>query len=387
MKYDDLRRICAMMSIDLPPPNTSGWSHISCVFGPWKHKSGQDRSKGMAIISEEGAVSAYMCPACKSQGRIENLARELGRLRGQDYSAAIDEARRVENMRLASLPPWEQRNVQAYGAAVEELPEPLDDLVFDPEVIFDPIEDDERSAAYLASRRVSIEGANKAGMRFDPDKRRIVFPVYDREMRLFGFTGRSIESDEERSFWSRKDNKNITMPKVLDYANLPKRLLILGEHRWTTDKPTVIVEGLIAYARFLTEGVDDIANVGALLGSEMTPGKAAILKHWARPTHLLLDPDPAGDAGIYGKLRETGKLNRDGSKEMVRDIESGALFQLAEHMPLFVPNFPEGINDPDDLNLDMVQWMITAFPPSPKPKLPKPMAKKGGHGMQSPFDK
>jgi hypothetical protein len=351
MKENDLRLILKRLNIEMGTPNHSGWGHTSCPFAPWKHKGGVDRSQGFAVKVEDGGLSAFTCPACKSHGRIDTLAKELGRLRQVDYTPVINDINKIEMLRMTMLPPWEQRAIQC---SVETLPEPLDPDVYDPLDIFDDISAHSEAVEFMEQRRVSQEAADRACIRFDPDKRRIVFPVRDREGRLYGFTGRTVIPDHK--------------PKVLDYANLPKRMLILGEHTWKADRQTLIVEGLFAYARFLTEGADAIYNVGALLGSEVTPGKAAILRKWARPTHLILDPDPAGDAGIFGKMKKTGRVLSNGEEEVRRDVESGALWMLAEHMPVYVPEYPEGVTDPDDLTMEQIVTMTTGQFPVPKPK-------------------
>ena len=149
------------------------------------------------------------------------------------------------------------------------------------------------------------------------------------------------------------------VPKVLDYEGLPKRWLILGEHKWQKGRPVVLVEGLIAYARFITEGVHEIANVGAVLGSELTEEKEEILKRWGLPTFLYVDPDAAGDAFLFGKA----KLNPETKQPMIdpktgeieRHHERGAIARLCKEIPVFVPAYPDGINDPDDLSLEDIQ--------------------------------
>lgn len=353
MKYDDLRYVFARLGEpDLPPPNHAGWTHIACPFAPWKHRGGVDRSKGFAVKVEDNGPSAFTCPVCKMHGRIEHLARTLGVLRNVDYSEVVRDIERIEVSGAMFLPPWDQRHTRMTDR-VEVLPDPLDDLTFDPYAIFDDIGDHPDASNFCLSRYVTPHGAEKADMRFDPDKRRIVFPVWDGDGNLYGFTGRTIIPDHK--------------PKVLDYANLPKRLLILGEHRWVPSKPIILVEGLFAYARFLEEDVDEDMNVGAVLGSVLTPGKAARIRNWNLPTYLCFDPDPAGDQGIHGTLKNR---NPDPHGEPVweRDVESGAVWQLVDHVPVFAPPYPEGVDDPDFLTRDMVRDMVAAARPEPKPR-------------------
>ena len=361
MKEADLRRVLAALSIEPPTePNHSGWMHSACPFAPWKHKNGIDRSKGFALKAEDKGVSAYSCPACKSHGRIENLARELGSLRQQDYSGLIAEITRLETLGAVMLPSWENR---FEATRAETLGDPLDLHIFNPVEIFDPIGRHPAAVDFVRSRRVSFEAVQKAGMRFDPDKGRIVFPVYDGKGQLYGFTGRTILPPERLNFVD-SSGRHVQVPKVMDYAGLKKRMLILGEHLWETGRPTIIVEGLFAYARFLTEGVDQHYNVGAILGSEMTPGKAAILHRWGLPVYLILDNDAAGEAGLFGRLRQTGTDHETGEPILTREPETGALALLVRHIPVYIPNYPEDVVDPDDLSFDQIMAMCASCPPS-----------------------
>jgi hypothetical protein len=41
---------------------------------------------------------------------------------------------------------------------------------------------------------------------------------------------------------------------------------------------------------------------------------------------------------------------------------------LAEHMPVYVPEYPEGVTDPDDLTMEQIVTMTTGQFPVPKPK-------------------
>lgn len=354
MKEDDLRRVLKMMGLDLPKPNYSGWAHQSCPFAPWLHKGGQDKSGGFAVKVEDQGISSFSCPVCKQHGRIANLARLLGRYRQQDYSHVETEANKIEMLRMSHIPKWEDRVV---NTQIEVLGEPLPEEEYDPLLIFEDVREYPEAVNFLRARRVNGAAVDKAGIRYDPEAKRIVFPVRDGAGGLHGFTGRTILPDHQ--------------PKVKDYLNLPKRLLILGEHRWDAHKPVIIVEGLFAFARFLTEGVDEHFNVGALLGSVLTPGKAAILRARHLPTYLFLDPDEAGRGGIFGPMRKTGKFHRDGSPEFFQDVESGAIYQLADHMPVFVPAYPEGVDDPDDLTLEQVLAQTRGLYPFAKPFLKK----------------
>jgi len=211
--------------------------------------------------------------------------------------------------------------------------------------LYDPATDSSVAVDYLASRGISPETAQRLDLRFDvaPEKNRdtgqwtnvarVIFPVRDRHGSLFGFTGRAVDPRVK--------------PKVKDYFGLPKAFVILGEEHWKEDRPKIIVEGLFAYAHLVEIGMLDRADIGVLLGSAMTEHKANRIIHADCPTYLLLDNDAGGDLGLFGTI------NRDGSRET-----NGAVHYLEGHIPLFIPEWPEGKDDPDQLTREEVDSML-----------------------------
>lgn len=328
MQEGDLRRILAGLNIRPGRTTSSGWMHTSCPLAPWTHRHGTDRSASFAIKVEKGGISAFKCMACKHHGRISSLARKLGYYREEDYDQLIREADHVE-MSENEIPDFEDQYV-------DDTPMPLDAELF--AGIFDNIADHPPAIAYLKERGVGKRAVEYCGLEFDPDKRRIIFPVKDIDGNLYGWTGRAIYA-----------NPKI---KILDYEGLPKRHLVLGQENWERGKPVIIVEGLFAYARLVQLGVTEFANVGAILGSAMTDEKAARIRDFGEPVYLLLDPDPAGDQGTFGNIDDKG----------VRDETTGAVYKLSGEVPVMVPGYPEGVDDPDKLTLEQVELMIKTTP-------------------------
>lgn len=288
-----------------------------------------DRSRGMAVKTEEHGISAFKCPACHSQGRISTLIRMLGHYRHTDYDELIREAEQYDL--LGSTIPAFDDHFQP-----DPPPEPLEETLF--EGLFDPIADHNEAKRYVLARRITRPTCEKLGLEFDAEKRRIVFPVRDGEGRLFGWSGRTVIPNHE--------------PRILDYAGLPKRHLILGEERWRPGMPKLLVEGLIAYARMHEIGAEEIVDIGALLGSSLTPEKEAILKRHGCTTLPLMDPDKAGDQCLFGQWR-------DATEGVPGHFEGGGLIDvLSEELPVALPLYPQGISDPDDLTFEQLQHMV-----------------------------
>jgi len=320
MNHGALHRVFAMMNLPAPEPNAAGWFHIACPFAPWTHHNGVDRSKGFAVKVEDTGISAYTCPVCGKHGRISGLARALGQYRRLDYTEAADEADK-RDMLGAEIKGFEEQ-----FEVVDYMPEPLDESLF--EGVFDPVRDHPEAVQFMRRRRVLGDTCDKLKIEYDPDKRRIVFPVRDARGQLFGWSGRTIIPDHK--------------PKVLDYAGLPKRHLILGEDRWREGVPKLIVEGLFGFARMHEIGVEEHMDIGAILGTELTEEKAMILKKHASSVYALVDPDDAGTKCLFGARTDTGYAG------------GGMIDMLGGEVPILTCPYPQDVGDVDDLTLEQV---------------------------------
>ena len=273
------------------------------------------------------------CFTCKTAGRVHDLATDMGRLRGEDYSAIAKQAFKDD---LCSISPYDE------APEVKVLPEPLDPAIYAD--IYDSVSAWPEALDYLEGRKVSRRTAMNLGLLYDEDQQRVVFPVYDRKGRLYGFTGRSIL--EER------DYPSAGYPKVRDYFGLPKQHLLLGEERGVKGKPMLVVEGLMAYARLHEIGADERFNIVAMLGSEMTDKKAERLLRWNEAVWLLPDDDEAGDVCLWGRLTDAGH-HKGG----------GAIDKLYDHVPVYVPEYPEDVRDVDDFGIEDIEHILADTEP------------------------
>lgn len=326
MNEQSLRAILLRLGIHPAHKSQSGWLDFPCPVAAYTHAKGYDRSPSAgAKINDEG-TSSWVCHTCKCHGRISGLIGTMQSYTGTMYPGLMREAELADVMAgystdfgdfetVAQAPPPEPLPEEAYGD------------------LYDPVSVSAEAVAYLRRRGISRATAETLSLRWEPSQERILFPVRDREGRLFGFTGRAINNDAKL--------------KIRDYAGLPKRAMILGAERWTQGKPVIVVEGLFAYAHLVEIGVEERANVGAILGSVMTPEKAMILRSFDEPVYLLFDNDDAGDVGLFGRLLPDGS----------RDLELAAVNQLEEYVPTYVPEWPEGKDDPDQLTRQEV-WTI-----------------------------
>ncbi len=324
MQEADLRRILSALGVRVERTQASGWLESRCPFAPFLHRSGQDRRPSFNAKVEHAGVSSYVCHGCHMKGRISSLARSLGHHRHGDvghYKALSIQADDADHK--VAPTEWVPSDDQGHQ------PTPIAEEVF--ANAFSAVDAHDAAWSYLRDRRISLRTAESLGLRYDPRQRRVVFPVRGRQGDLYGFTGRAVRS-------------NIS-PKVRDYPGLGKRWHVLGSDRWRPEqgRPLVIVEGLFGFAHLIEVGVEDHADVGALMGSEMTRQKADIIRLHGASTYLLLDDDAAGDACLWGRGNPP---------------DGGAVDVLCRHVPVFVPPWPEGKDDPDQLTLDEVLSMI-----------------------------
>jgi len=270
---------------------------------------------------------------------LHHLGADVGEMDANGFPALAWEAD-LADMEVLSDREFEQRE------EADELPDPLDEEMFLD--VYPPAWEVDDARAYLERRGIDDVTATTLQLGWDIDERRIMFPVRDRGGRLYGHTGRAVDHDRQ--------------PKIRDYHGLPKRHLILGEHLWRgqpmDQRPVVVVEGLFAFAHLVALNLLEYADVGAVMGSTLTEHKARRLRMREGRTYLLFDNDEAGDTGLFGPPDTSGE----------RDFHSGAVAALLQYVPVYVPAWPDGKSDPDQLTRREVWEMLRDTPVHPIPR-------------------
>lgn len=336
MNETGLRKIAGGLGVRILGKN-GHWLQAACPFAPYRHERGTDRNPSFGFLVNEQGESYYKCFSCKSKGRISSLVRALEELRDEQYEGLALEADRMDYD--YTLPTYEELQAQQEEIVLEALNEAVYGDIY-PSVFDCP-----ECHNYLRERNVGKAAAQKMNLRFDPEEQRIIFPVRGREGELYGFTGRTILTPDA---WPYK-----RYPKVRDYAGLPKEFLLLGAEHVREGLPVLVVEGLFGYANLIEIGATEIVNPVAMLGSELTMYKADLLIDWGMPTYLLPDNDEAGDTCLFGPRAGDASGRRLGG---------GAIDKLKGELPLFIPEWPEGKADPDELTLQDVQNMLDESP-------------------------
>lgn len=319
------------------------WVNFSCPVAPYSpdHGNKADKSPSAgAIVSSNGKL-IWKCFTCKGQGPLTNLLRYLETKKKVSYAEIIQQIEDDDE-----LPDYENRFARSSKLVCEPLE--FTDL-------FDPTDTHVESSKYLTDRGISPVTAKKLDLGFDVENHRIVFPVKDLEGKLYGFTGRTTLTDKG-------------VPKIKDYY-FPKSLFILGMEHWNKDYPVIIVEGLFAYAKLheLSKGRYFPYNIGAIMGSSVSPDQIDLLLKFGKPVICMFDNDKAGQAGMFGKtpMPDWSKAKKQAERE------KGMVYLLKDELPTFVIKWPthtvivdgeevvEPKTDPDQLTFDELDAILS----------------------------
>ena len=339
MTEDRLREVLERLDVETGETNASNWVVCKCPFAEHGfHASQTDRRPSFFAHVEPSGVSGYNCFTCHQTGTIPQLVRKLGRLRGESLTELSIDAETYDT-------PEEWGEYEAGRRFEEAQPIADGDLFLDSYTL---AWEDDRARDYLASRGISEATCDTLRLRYDDEAKRIIFPVFDHQDRLYGLTGRSVIPNAK--------------VKVKDYLGLKKEQLILGEHlhnatNWENsesrfhdgDRRCVVVEGLFALAHMVEIGVHEEGFTPiATMGAHMSDFQSDILSDLWEEALLLFDDDVAGDVALFGRQDETG-----------RHLGGGAIDLLADSgMRNRVLYYPERTGDPDDLTFEEFLWMV-----------------------------
>lgn len=328
MKRESLLDICKKAGIDYvsSQPCSSGWISCKCPFAPYLHTSGKDSKPSFFVKVDDQGPSAGHCFSCGVKGRISSILRQLSYYTGEDHNSLIIEAD------LQDIPSGFGSFDNTIVMNKNRVPIPFSPY----KDMFPPVAMVKEALHYLLEKRINQSGgfgtpigkyaASLMGLRYDPFQRRILFPVQGRNNDFYGFSGRSILSKEELG--------KLGQPKIRDY-NFEKSMCLLGEHLFQERKPVLLVEGLFAYATMVAIGARQFCNPMATMGAVLHPYQMDILIDMDQPVYLLFDNDAAGQKGA-----------------------KDAFSILKNHLPVFICEYPEDVDDPDDLTKVEVYNMI-----------------------------
>lgn len=145
--------------------------------------------------------------------------------------------------------------------------------------------------------RTGLVNKNERGLK-DMYINRIMFPIYNLQGNLVGYSGRIFNGEKLNKYFNTKETEIFKKGEILYNYHRAKNAV--------KDKEQVIVvEGFFATIRLHTIGVD---NVVATLGTAFTKNHASILKRMAKEIVLCFDGDNAGSDATNSCIKELEKV-------------------------------------------------------------------------------
>jgi len=206
----------------------SDWNHNpdwimgTCVFAPYQgHKGRKDNRPSFGVKVDK--ISGYHCFACGRKGRLSMLPSYLEMISGRDLKSIRQFVMEHEHLGL------EEYEMEEEEADVHIMPEGVMNRF---------VRLQSRGLIglnYLQSRGMTKESIVRFGLKYDPTKNRIIFPVRNPAGDLIGVRGRTTQKEVEPKYLSYKDMMTGPEPKRCGYwfgmqfQPSPGKLLILVE--------------------------------------------------------------------------------------------------------------------------------------------------------------
>lgn len=134
----------------------------------------------------------------------------------------------------------------------------------------------------IASSGVAVQNGNNI---YDIYKNRIMFPLYDLEGNVVGFSGRIYNQKSESKYINTKETEIFKKGELLYNYHIAKK-----EAR--KEKNIIVVEGFMDVIRLSTIG---IVNVVATMGTAVTKYQLNLIQKLAPNITLMFDGDKAGE--------------------------------------------------------------------------------------------
>ena len=140
---------------------------------------------------------------------------------------------------------------------------------------------------------IAIKSSNNI---YDIYKNRIMFPLYDLEGRVNGFSGRIYTKSDESKYINTKETKIFKKGELLYNYHIAKPFA-------RKEKNIIIVEGFMDVIRLNSIG---IKNVVATMGTAVTKYQASLIQKLAPTITLMFDGDEAGNKATINYLDNFG---------------------------------------------------------------------------------
>lgn len=260
MKKEGIMKLLQLIGAKNIKPTSAGWLGCSCIFAPWKHAKGTDKTPSFGFSINPSGKSRCHCFTCGSAGDLFDFFMEFRELNTADpyYNVVhkeikelIDTEEEEEDFSL-EVPDYEEiLAAKKINTPIHSFPESW--LASFPKMPHHP---------YFKQRGLSLEVTTKLDARFDPTLMRVCFPIRTAAGVLAGLQGRAIDSSVLQRY------------KLYDYKGKYNPQVWANEDRLDLSNPLIVTEGWFDLAKIAM--VYD--NVAASLTSKIDFVKAKRLQ-------------------------------------------------------------------------------------------------------------
>jgi 5S rRNA maturation endonuclease (ribonuclease M5) len=235
-----LLRSLGVAASEIVEDTTRGWVNCPCPLAVWTHGGGEDQRPSFGISIDEDRPSVFYCFGCMHE--VQGLGRLLGRIfvLSGAYpweTASIYALHEVQegHRRLKTPPLWD-------GSPIEDgLPDPLPPAVLGK---FPILQGDQAPEAVKVRdwiekiRKIPVWAQNLFRLRYDAQRRSVVFPLTDLDGRIYVLRERRRQT---KKIWT-------VTPKIagtpgLEFPRLRDTGVWFGMHLANWSDPVMLVEG------------------------------------------------------------------------------------------------------------------------------------------------
>jgi hypothetical protein len=263
-----------------------GYVGASCPFAQWKHEDGVDRHPSFFVKIEEVGSSCYNCFTCGTKGIFALMLKDLVGLGRNIPTELIEKV--VKSERASPAVPVGMVTMNMFGADVEKKLKQKTHTIWSEEEIA-PYAN--KTHPYVLGRGVSILTVKAFELGYDADRKRVVFPIRNRDKQLVGAMTRSIT---DKSYLPLSPFKKSLFlygeDKLVDFGKLTyTEAAVAG---LPANSGVIVMEGMFDVMRCFEFGYS--YNVVGLMTSNMSKAQAATLRGVGRPVYLMTDWDCRG---------------------------------------------------------------------------------------------
>jgi len=245
-----------------------------CPLAPWTHRKGVDKSP--SCTAKAGEPALFKCWSCQEQGSVRKLARLYGVHSGDQrpYQFVCE----VEGERPQFLDMPINAAKRGYGSSSKRYGTKIKEELAK-EITEETIQKFcEEIPQYAYDRGMSRAQIDRWEIGFDPQEKRMTFPIRDHIGKLFGVSGRDLT--------------NLVKNKYKHYYGLKKEKLFYGERHVDRSHKTVhIVEGFFDVFGLERHG---FKNVFASMGTSLSMIQMKKIKDWFDEVIFFPDGDQPG---------------------------------------------------------------------------------------------